>query len=101
MYRLKKMLVILLFISLFVGGMAQAESYRLTEDGVQRLSDSALIPASMKNKDWRKYQKWLQSNTPEPMAEPAIITPIVTEQMIDDAGGIPEIKAILKLMIGY
>ena len=46
--------------------MAYAENYRLTKSGVQRLSDTAFIPATMKNADWRDYQKWLKKgNAPE------------------------------------
>ncbi len=40
--------------------------YKLITDGVKRLSDKAFIPADPKNKDWRKYQIWLQDeNVPE------------------------------------
>ena len=42
--------------------------YQLIENGVRRLSDNADIPESLANKDWRKYQKWLdEGNTPQPM----------------------------------
>ncbi len=62
---MKKILLVLLLISL-LGGIAYAENYRLTEDGVQRLSDTAFLPATMKNADWRDYQKWLsEGNAPE------------------------------------
>ena len=41
--------------------------YRLTTNGVQRLTDGAWIPADPKNRDWREYQKWLSAgNIPEP-----------------------------------
>ena len=67
---MKKILFVLLLVSLLFS-TAWAESYRLTEDGVQRLSDTAFIPATMKNKDWRKYQKWLSDgNTPEAKLPP-------------------------------
>lgn len=64
---MKKIISIFLIISLLFIGMAWAENYRLTADGVQRLSDTAFIPATMKNADWRDYQKWLKSgNAPLP-----------------------------------
>ncbi len=66
---MKKTLFVLLLISLIGSGtygMAWAENYRLTESGVQRLSDMAFIPATTKNADWRDYQKWLkEGNAPE------------------------------------
>ena len=63
---MKQILFIILFISLIFGGLAYAENYRLTESGVQRLSDTAFIPATVKNADWRDYQKWLsEGNAPE------------------------------------
>lgn len=41
--------------------------YKLTKSGVKRLSDGAHIPNDPKNKDWRKFQKWVdEGNTPEP-----------------------------------
>ena len=41
--------------------------YKLTASGVRRLSDNVDIPNNSANKDWRKYQKWLdEGNTPEP-----------------------------------
>ncbi len=62
---MKKILFILLLISLLFS-TASAENYRLTEAGVQRLSDTAFIPATMNNADWRDYQKWLsEGNAPE------------------------------------
>ena len=62
---MKKILFTLLLISL-IFSTAYAENYRLTEDGVQRLSDTAFIPATTKNADWRDYQKWLkEGNAPE------------------------------------
>lgn len=42
--------------------------YKLTENGVIRLSDKACIPDDPANRDWRKYQEWLtQGNIPEPI----------------------------------
>ena len=43
--------------------------YKLTENGVRRLSDNADIPSNPNNRDWRKYQEWLKikGNIPEPM----------------------------------
>ena len=42
--------------------------YKLQENGVKRLSDSASIPESEGNYDWQKYLKWvsIEGNTPEP-----------------------------------
>jgi len=41
--------------------------YKLTNIGVKRLSDDAIIPNDPKNRDWRKYQKWIEEgNNPEP-----------------------------------
>ncbi len=68
----KKILFILLFISL-IFSTAYAENYRLTEDGVQRLSDTAFIPAAIKNADWRDYQKWSKDNTPLPKLPPPVL----------------------------
>ena len=65
MYKIKKILLIFFSISLF-SGIAYAENYRLTEDGIQNLETMAFIPATIKNKDWRRYQKWLEKgNEPE------------------------------------
>ncbi len=62
---MKKILFILL-LALVFSTTAYAENYRLTEDGVQRLSDTAFIPATMKNADWRDYQDWLsEGNAPK------------------------------------
>ena len=42
--------------------------YKLTETGVQRLSDNANVPNNPANRDWRKYQAWLaEGNAPQPM----------------------------------
>lgn len=42
--------------------------YKLTESGVQRLSDMAFIPDAEGNTDWREYKKWeADGNIPEPM----------------------------------
>ena len=61
----KKILLILSLV-LLVNGIVWAENYRLTEDGVQRLSDTAFIPATITNSDWRDYQDWLsEGNIPE------------------------------------
>lgn len=65
MYQIKKILFVLLLVSLF-SGMAYAENYRLTKEGVQNLDTMAFIPTTMKNADWRDYQGWLsEGNTPE------------------------------------
>lgn len=38
----------------------------IREDCIQRISDSATIPADPGNVDWQAYQAWLaQGNTPE------------------------------------
>jgi hypothetical protein len=42
-------------------------TYKLTKNGVRRLTDGASIPATMDNMDWVAYQKWLaEGNTPNP-----------------------------------
>lgn len=75
--------------------------YKITEKGVQNTETGVFI-TNKKSRAWRTYEAWLaEGNTPLPMDVPIIPVPPVTEQMIDDADGIPEIKAILKLMIGY
>ena len=50
--------------------------YKLTKNGVIRLSDNAIIPECVENADWIAYQIWLsEGNTPETAdAEPAITT---------------------------
>lgn len=41
-------------------------SYKLSGDGVIRLSDWAFIPSDPHNRDWREYQAWLaKGNVPE------------------------------------
>lgn len=43
------------------------KKYKLTKDGVQNTKTGAFIPDDPKNRDWRKYQKWLaKGNTPDP-----------------------------------
>ena len=43
--------------------------YRLAQDGVIRTSDLSFIPDERRNRDWRKYQRWLgDGNTPDPAA---------------------------------
>jgi len=42
--------------------------YKLTESGVQRLSDMAFIPEAEGNTDWQEYKKWLaDGGVPESM----------------------------------
>lgn len=41
--------------------------YKLKSNGIIRLLDNVNIPNDPKNRDWRKYQKWLaEGNKPEP-----------------------------------
>lgn len=41
--------------------------YKLHKVGVLRLADNAVIPSTIDNLDWQKYQSWLaQGNTPLP-----------------------------------
>jgi len=40
--------------------------YKLTENGIQRLSDMAFIPEAEGNIDWKQYKKWIaKGNTPD------------------------------------
>lgn len=40
--------------------------YKISGNGIKRLSDGAIFPAVAGNKDWQEYQKWLDAgNTPE------------------------------------
>jgi len=42
--------------------------YKLTESGVQRLSDMACIPFAEGNTDWQEYKKWeADGGVPEPI----------------------------------
>ena len=79
---MKKILFILLLISL-IFSTAYAENYRLTEDGVQRLSDTAFIPAAMGNADWRDYQDWLsEGNAPEAKLPDPVLVIDEKEEMV-------------------
>lgn len=41
--------------------------YKITDGGVIRKADGALIPCNEGNRDWREYQEWLAAgNTPDP-----------------------------------
>ena len=55
--------------------MTEANSepvYQLTENGVKRLIDNAMIPDCSENRDWQDYQAWLaEGNTPRPAPAPA------------------------------
>lgn len=44
------------------------KKYRLTSTGVQDMETKVFIPASLLNRDWRKYQEWLKKkgNKPDP-----------------------------------
>jgi hypothetical protein len=45
--------------------------YRITNGGVIRLTDNAMVPADVRNTDWQAYQEWLAAgNTPEPAFVP-------------------------------
>jgi len=50
--------------------------YKITIDGVLSLFDMAFIPNDSKNKDWRKYQKWLESGN--------LALPIEKEVLFED-----------------
>lgn len=56
--------------------------YKLQEDGVKRLSDSAWIPPTISNRDWVEYQKWLaDGNSPEPeFTQEELDTKVVEEE---------------------
>lgn len=46
--------------------------YKLSNNGVIRLSDNANVPNAPGNRDWRQYREWLdEGNTPEPEFTPA------------------------------
>ena len=41
--------------------------YKITQSGIQRLSDMACIPEAEGNIDWQEYQKWLaDGGVPDP-----------------------------------
>lgn len=67
--------------------------YKLTLNGVQRLSDEVWIPEAPTNKDWQEYQAWLgDGNTPRP-ADDAPPLP-------DGNGFIGDIKTALGGIVG-
>lgn len=46
--------------------------YKLTENGVIRLSDNAFIPADLGNRDYTDYLSWVdEGNTPLPIPKPS------------------------------
>ena len=58
--------------------------YKLTKNGVIRLSDGALIPENSENADWITYQAWLsEGNAPdEADPEPAINIPLTSYEFL-------------------
>ena len=45
-----------------------AKKYKLTGSGVQDIETGAFIPKDYNNRDWRKYQEWInKGNTPDPL----------------------------------
>ncbi len=71
------------------------------ENGDVQRSDGAVIPNNPANRDWRKYQAWVdRGNTPEPMAEPQELLPNPLIVEIENATTITEIKTVVKKMLG-
>jgi len=57
--------------------------YKLTENGVIRLSDGAFIPNDPANKDWQEYQEWLkQGNQPLPQYTPQELRQKLQSEML-------------------
>lgn len=75
--------------------------YRLTENEcIQRVSDGAVIPPDLENRDFIAYQAWLSAgNDPEPFVPPVVKEPTKREALvvaISSALGISqdEVKAL-------
>ena len=54
--------------------------YKIQQEGVQRLSDSACIPADTGNLDWQEYQKWIEAGN---VAQPADPVPEPSKATVD------------------
>ena len=49
--------------------------YQLANGGVVRTSDGAMIPAAAGNRDWRRYQEWLNAGgVPDSMPVVAVLS---------------------------
>ncbi len=67
-------------------------------NGVLRRSNGAQIPNDPRNRDWRKYQRWLQAgNTPDPAdpKRPLIDTEAELAQQINSATTLDQLKQAL------
>jgi len=73
--------------------------YKLIRGGVQRASDKAFIKESDSNRDWRKYQRWLDDGGVPDKMDPSPSPPEdygkLLKQQIQDATTMPQLKSAL------
>lgn len=79
-----------------ISSTSNAESYKLAEDYVIRLSDGAQIPTDPKNRDYADYLVWVEKgNTPKSKDEEKI-HPKTTEEKLKSINiTIEELKGAL------